>query len=212
MSAGWIKIERAIVDHWIYQDPWKFRNWCDILLLANHADQKFEIGGTIYTCKQGETLRSLLNLSTRWRCSRSKARRFLKLLEKDGMIRITDERKTTRISVCNYDSYQGQRNASETQAKRKRTQTTMNKNDKKKLFKEGIEPHLEKYGRDLLNEFFAYWTEPTPDGKMRYEKQSAFAIDRRLGTWARNQIKFDNESNKESDQGLTDYLKNKAKK
>jgi len=111
--------------------------------------------------------------------------------------------------VCNYDSYQGSRNTNGTQTKHKRTQT---KNDKKKLFKEGIEPHLEKYGRDLLNDFFAYWTEPTPDGKMRYEKQKAFAIDRRLGTWAKNQIKFDKEQNKESDQGLTEYIKNKAKK
>ena len=76
MNNGWIKIERAVTDHWIFKDPWKFRNWIDLLVLVNHAEQKVEIGGKIFVCKKGETLRSLLSLSNRWQCSRSKARRF----------------------------------------------------------------------------------------------------------------------------------------
>ena len=100
---GWIKIDRSIQDHWIFQDEWKFHKWLDLLLLVNFQETKVEISGEIFVCKQGETLRSLLTLSNRWKCSRSKARRFLKLLEKDQMIRLKDERKTTRITISNYD-------------------------------------------------------------------------------------------------------------
>lgn len=208
MNNGWIKIERAVTDHWIFKDPWKFRNWIDLLVLVNHAEQKVEIGGKIFVCKKGETLRSLLSLSNRWQCSRSKARRFLKLLEKDKMIVLKDERKTTRITICNYASYQTERNTNETQTKRTRTQTRMNKNDKKNDFKNGMLPFKDQYGKELLNEFFLYWTEPDAKGKMRYEKQSAFAFGRRLSTWSKNQSKYDTGS----DGDLSNYLKNKTNK
>jgi len=203
---GWIKIERSVADHWIFEDPWKFRCWIDLLLLVNHAETKVEIQGQIFVCKSGQTLRSLLNLSNRWRCSRSKARRFLKLLEADGMIETKDERKTTRITICNYATYQTERNTNETQTKRKRTQTRMNKNDKKNIFLNEMDPYREKYPRELLNAFFLYWTETTPDGKMRYEKQSAFSMGRRLATWNKNQDRYGG-----SGDDLSDYLKNQIK-
>lgn len=45
----------------------------------------------------------------------------------------------------------------------------------------------EKYDAKMLNEFIAYWTEPTPSGrKVRFEGQKYFHIGRRLATWARN--------------------------
>ena len=124
------------------------------------------------------------------------------------MILLKDERKTTRITICNYASYQTERNTNETQTKRTRTQTRMNKNDKKNDFKNGMLPFKDQYGKELLNEFFLYWTEPDAKGKMRYEKQSAFAFGRRLSTWSKNQSKYDTGS----DGDLSNYLKNKTNK
>jgi len=46
--------------------------------------------------------------------------RFLKLLEKDSMIVLKNETVTTRITICKYDTYQGERNEDETQVIRKR--------------------------------------------------------------------------------------------
>lgn len=132
---SWIKIDREITSHWIFNDPWKFRNWIDLLTLVNHTEQKINIKGVILTCKRGETLCSLDTLSKRWDCDKSKVRRFLKLLESDSMIVLKSEQITTRLTICKYDTYQGERNADETQMKRKRnadeTQMTPNKNDKK---------------------------------------------------------------------------------
>lgn len=134
--SGWIRIDREITSHWIFKDAWKFRNWIDLLTLVNHSEQKVNIKGTVLTCKRGETLCSLDTLAKRWNCDKSKVRRFLKLLESDSMIELKSEHITTRLSICKYDTYQGERNADETKMKRKRneseTQTTPNKNEEER--------------------------------------------------------------------------------
>jgi len=49
-----------------------------------------------------------------------------------------------------------------------------------------IQPHVAKHGRDLCNDFFAYWAEPTANGKIRVNLETAWDTARRLGTWRRN--------------------------
>lgn len=59
-----------------------------------------------------------------------------------------------------------------------------------KLFQESLRPFLEVYGRDLLNDFYAYWTEPNKSKtKMRYELEKTWDVARRLNTWSRNNFK-----------------------
>ena len=133
--STWIKLNREISKHWIFKDEWKFKCWIDLLMLANYAENKVDIKGVLLTCKRGELLYSLDSLSSRWNTNKSKVRRFLKLLESDSMIVLKSEQVTTRITICNYESYQGERNADETQTKHKRntneTQTTPIKEIKK---------------------------------------------------------------------------------
>jgi len=133
--SGWIRIDRDITSHWIFKDEWKFRNWVDLLTLVNHSEQKVNLKGTVLICKRGQTLCSLDTLAKRWNCDKSKVRRFLKLLESDSMIELKSEHITTRLTICKYDTYQGERNADETQMTHERnaseTQMTPNKNVKK---------------------------------------------------------------------------------
>ena len=64
---------------------------------------------------------------------------------------------------------------------------------RKEEFKNSLLPFLEQYGKYLLNDFFEYWTEHgLKDKKMRYEKEKSFGLSRRLSTWAKNQISFNN--------------------
>lgn len=59
--------------------------------------------------------------------------------------------------------------------------------DRKENFKLKIEPYLSNYPRDMLNDFFGYWTEKNDNGlKMRFEMQKVFDVGRRLATWAKN--------------------------
>lgn len=136
MNKGWISINRKLQDHWLWQEKRDFSKleaWLDILLTVNHTDQKVMIKNTLYNVKRGESIKSLETWGKRWNWNKSKVRRFLKVLESDSMIVTKNESKTTRLTVCKYDSYQSIGNDNETIMKRKRnadeTLATPNNND-----------------------------------------------------------------------------------
>jgi hypothetical protein len=108
MSVGWITLHRKIKDHWVFDNPEYFKAWVSILLDVNHDDNKVMIGGELLTCKRGESLNSVETwvriFGKSW--TKSKVRTFFKMLESDSMIATKGMRKTTHLSVCNYDTYQ----------------------------------------------------------------------------------------------------------
>jgi hypothetical protein len=64
---------------------------------------------------------------------------------------------------------------------------------RKKNFANQLADYQSKYSKDMLNEFYLYWTEHgTNDKKMRFEKQTSFDVSRRLNNWLKNSAKFDN--------------------
>ncbi len=136
MNNGYISIHRKIQSHWLWDERRTFSNaeaWIDILMTVNHSDKKVLIKNSLLEVQRGESILSLDSWGKRWKWNKSKVRRFLKLLENEEMICLKNEVNTTRLTVCNYDSYQCFRNASETQVKRKRnaseTQMTPNNNN-----------------------------------------------------------------------------------
>lgn len=106
MAEGWIKLYRNIQDHWIWQDSQKLKWWLDIILLANHKDNKFLLGNELMQLERGELHTSELKLAERWGVSKTTVRRFLKLLEDDGMIELKKSKKGTTLKVSNYSNYQ----------------------------------------------------------------------------------------------------------
>jgi len=68
----------------------------------------------------------------------------------------------------------------------------INSIDVRKLkFADTLKPFLETYGKDLLNEFYKYWTEPNRSNtRFRMELQKTWSLERRLETWARNDKNF----------------------
>jgi hypothetical protein len=138
---GWIKIHRKINRHWVWENSDYFKWWIDILLEANFESKKTSIKGCLLICERGDVLYSYDTWAKRWNTNKSKVMRFLKLLEKDSMITLKSETVTTRITVCNYDSYQNFLSVDETQMKRKRnaseTQTKPTK-ERKEIKKEKI--------------------------------------------------------------------------
>ena len=121
--AGWIKLHRSIQEHWIYTEKRKFSKfeaWNDILLTVNFTEGKTIIKGKLIQIKRGESILSLDSWAKRWGWDKSAVRRFLNTLQKDNMIELKNETITTRLIVCKYDTYQDERNANETQMKRKR--------------------------------------------------------------------------------------------
>lgn len=104
---GWIKIYRSLTGHWLWDDPVKAHRWMDLLLMVNHKETKVNIKGSLYLCRRGQTLRSLDSWGKRWGVSKDVVRGFLNLLQKDEMIKVENILVSTRITICNYDEYQG---------------------------------------------------------------------------------------------------------
>lgn len=62
-------------------------------------------------------------------------------------------------------------------------------------------PYIDKYGKEMVRDFFNKWTERNPKGtKMRYEMERTFEISKRLATWKKNEPLF----NKKSTQKLNE--------
>jgi hypothetical protein len=64
--------------------------------------------------------------------------------------------------------------------------------DVRKLkFADTLKPFLQTYGKDLLNDFFKYWTEPNKSNtKFKQELEKTWSLERRLETWSNNDNNF----------------------
>lgn len=122
-NEGWVKLHRKSFDNFLYKtnSPHTKREaWEDILLFVNYNDTYWSSGNEKLECKRGQSLMSLDSWGRIFNWNKSRVKRFFSLLEKEKMIVTENVKKTTRLTVCNYDTYQGDRNTDETQMKRKR--------------------------------------------------------------------------------------------
>lgn len=110
-EKGWIKLHRSLQECWIWLDkePFEKRSaWIDLLLTANHSDKKILFNNELIIVKRGQILTSVRKLSERWRWSYDKTLRYLKLLERDGMLQRESDRFRTLLTIVKYEVYQEQ--------------------------------------------------------------------------------------------------------
>lgn len=107
-QEGWIKLNRQIQEHWLWnEEPYdKARAWIDLLLLANYEDKKTLYKGEIIVCKRGDVNLSISFLAERWKWNRRTVRVFLNALESDGMVTVNCTTHRTTITIVNYDNFQ----------------------------------------------------------------------------------------------------------
>ena len=135
MHRGFVPLYRKTKENWVYNDCNRLGAWCKILMEVNHKPTKTEIQGELITCDRGQSINSLET----WRkvfgkgWSIQNVRTFFKLLQSDSMIIVEGLRKTTRLTVCNYESYNNSQQTTNTQLTHSQhtanTQLTTNNND-----------------------------------------------------------------------------------
>jgi hypothetical protein len=113
---GYFKVERDFLDSdfWLSEPFTKPQAWVDLFGTANHAPGYFVKRGIKIPLKRSQNGRSELTLASRWKWSRNKVRRFLKGLEKEKSISLKQDNKTSIITICNYEIYQGYESKDET--------------------------------------------------------------------------------------------------
>ena len=107
-DKGYIKIDRALLDHWLWESkPFsQGQAWIDLIALANHKGIRKQKDGKVTYFKTGTISRSVLWLANRWGWDRKKVRRFLSVLEADQMVSVNATTNGTTISIVNYGKYQ----------------------------------------------------------------------------------------------------------
>lgn len=101
--------------------------------------------------------------------------------------RIENECKRNAIIEYNIIEYNNKDIIKEEEEKKPKKPTI---EERKIVFKEKLKSFLDTYSRDMLNDFFLYWTEHNTDGKkMRFEMEKVFDVKRRLKTWYKNSLK-----------------------
>lgn len=108
MNQGWISVHRSLLDHhlWVGEKFTKGQAWLDLMLNANHKENKVMIKGRLIVVARGEQIRSKVTLAKTWRWNERTVTKFLELLKSDGMITVESTELTTHISICNYDTFQ----------------------------------------------------------------------------------------------------------
>lgn len=108
-DKGWIKLHRSLQDCWIWlnDEPFDRRSaWVDLLLLANHKEVKMMFNGNLITVDRGQILTSIRKLSEKWKWSYDKTRRFLQVIEKDGMVQKESDNFRTLLTIVKYEVFQ----------------------------------------------------------------------------------------------------------
>ena len=153
--SGWIKLHRKIQDNplWTCEPFTRGQAWVDLILLANHKDSFFYKRNVKVDVLRGQVGRSEVELSDRWKWSRSKVRKYLNDLEKGQQVIQHKTFITQLVTVVNYESYQEKEQQSEQQQDSRKTaeeqQQDTYKNDKKN--KEG------KEGKETNADFDLFW-------------------------------------------------------
>ena len=156
--AGWIRLNRDITMHWVYADAEKFKAWCTMIMLVNYQDNTQLIDGELIQCKRGQSLFSIATwvkkFGGKWTPQRVKT--FFSLLEKDNMIAKEGLRKTTRLTVCKYESYQSEQPAD----KQEKTKRKLRGKQEITTTKEGKEKEEGKEGKEIKDiglDFEIFW-------------------------------------------------------
>ena len=120
-QPGWIKIHRALMDHWSSSEPEALAVWIRMLCEANYEDKKSNVYGQLVEVKRGQLVFGLDAFSARSGVSVKKLRRIIDMLLKDGMLGRQVFNRFSIITITCYDKYQdvGKQEAGEGQAEGK---------------------------------------------------------------------------------------------
>lgn len=176
---GWIKLHRSLLesDFWKCETFSRGQAWVDLLMLANFKDSFFYKRGVKIDVKRGQLGRSEVELSDRWKWSRSKVRKFLKDLEKEQQIKVVKSSVTQVITIIKYNDFQSE----EQQKDSKRTAERQQKDSKKPHIKNDKNDKKEKNEEEIIKEIYKLYPSTCPikgnsNGKTKKNKDKIKSI------------------------------------
>jgi hypothetical protein len=121
MNKGWFCFHRAHLDLPIGSSLELVGAWAIVQAAAAHEPQEFFLGFQKIALKKGEFIFGEKKFGEKMRCSPSKARRILKILESEELISCEPTPRFTLVKVNNYETLQSKLFESEEQKKCKKS-------------------------------------------------------------------------------------------
>ena len=111
-ERGWIKLYRELIDKpiWLNSTPEQRVILITLMCMANHKPKKWEWQGKPYEVKVGQFITSLPKIAEKCNCksiTTQKIRTALARFEKLGFLTDKSTNKNRRISIVNWEVYQG---------------------------------------------------------------------------------------------------------
>jgi hypothetical protein len=169
-NKGWISLYRSMQSHPFWKEDRVFSKaeaWIDILMMANHSNNKFLLGSEFVETPRGSFITSELKLISKWKWSKTKVRNYLKLLQGDNMIVKSSDTKKTTLTVVRYCDYQ---DIKTTKVPKENRESTA------RVPKENQESTSKEHQKDTNNNDNNYNNENN-DKPLNNEKQKVYSIE-----------------------------------
>ena len=206
MPESWIKIYRKFEEWEWFQSAEMVQLFICLLINASPLPKRWK--GMII--ERGQLMTSYESLHNKTGLSIRTLRTCLGRLEEKGEIIREATNKFSIITICNYDCYQdgdfesdkqttsnGQTNDTH-QPKPKKTKEEIKADTERRMkkFYTSLIPFVQTYGKQMVREFYDFWSETNKSGsKMRWEQQTTWVLEKRLAYWSRNDKSYKSKSN-----------------
>ena len=154
---GFIAVHRKIFKNPIIKPrrPYsKFEAWHLLMMRANYSNHRVPLGTEVIHASRGEVITSQKKLGLKFGWGNTKVRNFLKLLENDTMIVLKTTPSLTRITLCNYESYQIQQTDSKPKATQPQHRAKPQTNTKNKKNKDNKNNKIEIKSLESIDQNF----------------------------------------------------------
>lgn len=106
MKNGWIKLQRGLLEHGIFQDGDLLRVWLYCLLQASYRQVQLPLGRQVIQLQPGQLLFGRKAVSQRLQMSEGQLRHIMQQLVELGSISVVSTNRYSIVTVVNWDTYQ----------------------------------------------------------------------------------------------------------
>ena len=207
MPSDWVKIYRTFQEWEWYSKSEMVHLFLHLLLNASASERKWN-GIKI---QRGQIVTSRKDLNEETGISEQTIRTCLSRLVECGEITKKSTNKFTILTICNYDEYvqgepetivkepepQHQQEPSVVETpkeepkkpkkpKKTKAEVVGDTEKRKASFYNSLVPFVQTYGKEMVREFYDYWSEINKSGsRMRWEQETTWELDKRLSYWSR---------------------------